>query len=179
MPTAKKEQTIGELRQRLAESKYLFFTNYAGLTVEEITKLRTELRKDGSTYAVVKNTLFSRAAGDELAKRFESFLTGPTGVVFAPADPVAPAKALKAFNDEVKPLEVKAGYVDGQVIDATQVSALASLPSKAALQAQVLGMLASPLRNFVGVLAANPSGFVRVLSAREKQLADAAAPSGA
>ena len=177
MPTAKKEQTIEKLRERLADSKYLFFTNYAGLTVEEITKLRTELRKDGSTYAVVKNTLFSRAAGTELAKQFEPFLAGPTGVVFASADPVAPAKALKTFNDEVKPLEVKAGYVDGMIIDAKQVTALASLPSKAALQAQVLGMLASPLRNFVGVLAANPSGFVRVLSAREKQLADA--PAGA
>jgi len=174
MPTAKKEQTIEELRQRLAASKYLFFTNYAGLTVEEITKLRIELRKDGSTYAIVKNTLFSRAAGSELAERFAAFLAGPTGVVFAPTDPVAPAKALKTFSDEVKPLEVKAGYVDGQVIDAKQITALASLPSKAALQAQLLGMLASPLRNLVGVLAANPSGFVRVLSAREKQLAESA-----
>lgn len=172
MPTAKKEQTIEELRTRLADSKYLFFTNYAGLTVEEITKLRTELRKDGSTYAVVKNTLFSRAAGDDLASKFEAFLAGPTGVVFASADPVAPAKALKTFSDEIKPLEVKAGYVDGHVLDAKQVAALASLPTKAALQAQVLGMLASPLRTFVGVLAANPSGFVRVLSAREKQLAE-------
>ncbi len=173
MPTAKKEQTIDQLRQRLADSKYLFFTNYAGLTVEEITKLRDELRKDGSTYAVVKNTLFSRAAGDDLAKRFETFLSGPTGIVFASTDPVAPAKALKTFNDEVKPLEVKAGYVDGQVIDARAVTALASLPSKAALQAQVLGMLASPLRNLVGVLAANRSGFVRVLSARAAASAEA------
>ncbi len=172
MPTAKKEQTIEELRVRLADSKYLFFTNYAGLTVEEITRLRTELRKDGSSYAVVKNTLFSIAAGDELAKKFESFLAGPTGVIFAPTDPVAPAKALKQFNDDVKPLHVKAGYVDGQVLDAAQVGVLASLPSKTELQAKVLGLLASPLRGLVGVLAANPSGFVRVLSAREKQLAE-------
>ena len=174
MPTAKKEQTIAALKERLAESKYLFFTNYAGLTVEEITKLRTELRKDGSTYAVVKNTLFARAAGEELAKTLEAFLAGPTGVVFAASDPVAPAKALKDFNDQVKPLEVKAAYVDGAVLDAKQVVALASMPSKPVLQATLLGMLASPLRNFVGVLAANPSGFVRVLAAREKQLAESA-----
>jgi len=174
MPTAKKEQTIEELRKRVAESKYLFFTNYAGLTVEEITKLRTELRKDGSTYAVVKNTLFSLAAGEELAKKLEQFMAGPTAVVFAPSDPVAPAKALKQFSDGVRAIDVKAAYVDGHIIDAAQVSALASLPPKAELQAKVLGLLSSPMRGFVGVLAANPSGFVRVLSAREKQLAESA-----
>ena len=174
MPTAKKEQTIGELRQRLADSKYLFFTNYAGLTVEELTKLRTELRKDGSSYAVVKNSLFEIAAGEELAGKLASFLAGPTGVVFASNDPVAPAKALKQFADDVKPLDVKAGYVDGQVIDASQVRALAAMPPKAELQAKVLGLLTSPLRGFALVLAANPSGFVRVLAAREKQLAEQA-----
>ncbi|GAC1618718.1 MAG: hypothetical protein NVS4B5_10030 [Vulcanimicrobiaceae bacterium] len=94
--------------------------------------------------------------------------------MFAPTDPVAPAKALKDFSAQVKPLEIKAAYVDGAVLDAKQVNALASMPSKAVLQATLLGMLASPLRNFVGVLAANPSGFVRVLSAREKQLAESA-----
>jgi large subunit ribosomal protein L10 len=175
MPTVKKEQKIEELRKRLADAKYLFFTNYAGLTVEEITKLRTELRKDGSTYAVVKNTLFSRAAGEELAGKLESFLAGPTGVVFAYEDPVAPAKALKTFSDNVKPIDVKAGYVDGAILDAKQVGALASLPPKVELQGKLLGLLSSPMRGFVGVLAANPSGFVRVLSAREKQLAESAA----
>ncbi len=175
VPTAKKEQTIDELRKRLADTKYLFFTNYAGLTVDEMTRLRTELRKDGSSYAVVKNTLFSRAAGDDLAQKIESFLAGPTGIVFAASDPVAPAKALKGFSDGVKPLQIKAGYVDGQVIDAAQVAALASLPSKSELQAKALGMLASPIRGFVGVLAANPSGFVRLLYARGTQLAEPAA----
>ena len=78
MPTAKKEATIEELRQKLASSKNLFFTNYAGLTVEEITKLRNELRKDGaSSYGVVKNTLFSLAAGAALAPPFDSYLAGP------------------------------------------------------------------------------------------------------
>lgn len=174
MPTAKKEQTIDELRQRLAGSKSLFFTNYAGLTVEDITRLRTELRKDGSSYAVVKNSLFSIAAGDELAQKLERFMAGPTGVIFASADPVAPAKALKQFSDDVKPLPVKAGYVDGQIIDAAGVGILAALPPKTELQAKVLGLLASPLRGLVGVLAANPSGFARVLAAREKQLAESA-----
>ncbi|MBV9647736.1 MAG: 50S ribosomal protein L10 [Candidatus Eremiobacteraeota bacterium] len=174
MPTAKKEASIEELRQKVAAAKNLFFTNYAGLTVQQITKLRSELRKDGNTYSVVKNTLFARAAGEELATALADILVGPTGVVFAGEDPVAPAKALRTFADDNKTLDVKAAYVDGKVVDKAAFTALATMPSKQQLQAQVLGMLASPIRNFVGILAANPGGFVRVLSAREKQLAESA-----
>ncbi len=173
MPTAKKEQTVEELRKQLSGAKNLFFTNYSGLTVAEISKLRNELRKDGSTYAVVKNTLFSIAAGDELAKQVEAYLSGPTGVVFA-NDPVSPAKAIKQFSDVVKKLDVKAAFVEGKLIDGAQIAALAALPSKTELHAKVVGLFASPLRGFATVLAANRSGFVRVLSAREKQLAESA-----
>jgi large subunit ribosomal protein L10 len=172
MPTAKKQVTIDELRERLAGSKNLFFTNYAGLTVAEITKLRKELRKDGSTYAVVKNTLFSIAAGEDIAKHFEAHLAGPTAVVFAGDDPVAPAKALKKFSDDVRAIDVKAAYVDGKVLDTAQIAVLAALPSKAVLQGTLLGLLTSPTRGLVTVLGANSSGFVRVLDARAKQLAE-------
>ncbi len=172
MPTAKKQVTIDELRERLAGSKNLFFTNYAGLTVEHITKLRNALRKDGSTYAVVKNTLFSIAAGEELAKQFDQHLAGPTAVVFAGDDPVSPAKALKKFSDDVRGIDVKAAFIDGKLIDASQVAVLAAMPPKAELQAKVLGLLTSPTRGLVTVLGANRGGFVRVLDARAKQLAE-------
>src|SRR5215469_1201773 len=109
MPTARKETAVRELRDRLAAAQNLFFTDYAGLTVEEITKLRGELRKDGNTYAVVKNTLFRIAAGDN-AEQLEEFLAGPTGVIFAGADPVAPAKALKTFGENTKKVAVKAAF---------------------------------------------------------------------
>ncbi|MGH8165247.1 MAG: 50S ribosomal protein L10 [Rhodanobacteraceae bacterium] len=169
MPTAKKETAVTELKARLAESSNLFFTNYAGLTVEAITKLRGELRKDGSTYAVVKNTLFSIAAGEELAKHVEEFLAGPTGVVFAGEDPVAPAKALRAFADDNKSLEIKAAYIDGKVVDVAQVNALAALPPKSELIAKMIGSLASPLRGLVTVLSGNQSGLVRALNAIREQ----------
>jgi large subunit ribosomal protein L10 len=172
MPTAKKEATIEELRRRIAGAKHLVFTNYTGLTVAEITKLRGALRKDGTTYAVVKNTLFARAAGEDLAKQVEAFLAGPTGVLFLGEDPVAPAKALKTFSDDTKPVEVKAALIDGKLVDAKAIATLASLPSKTELQATLLGLLVSPLRGFAGVLAANRSGFVRILGAREQQLAE-------
>ena len=169
MPTAKKEATIEELRQRIAGSKNMFFTNYAGLTVEEITKLRTELRKDNNTYAVVKNTLFSRAVDDAVAKTLETFLAGPTGVVFAGEDPVAPAKALKTFSDSVKPIQVKAAWIDGKLADVAQVNALAALPPKNELLAKMLGSLKSPLYGLVTVLSGNQSGLVRALNAIREQ----------
>ncbi len=169
MPTAKKETAVSELRDRLAGAENLFFTNYAGLTVEQITKLRGELRKDGSSYAVVKNTLFSIAAGDDLAKKVEEFLAGPTGVVFAGSDPVAPAKALKQFADDVKTLKIKAAYIDGKIVDAAQVNMLAALPPKLELIARMIGSLASPLRGLVTVLSGNQSGLVRVLNAIREQ----------
>ena len=74
MPTARKEAAVQDLRDRLSKAQNLFLTDFAGLTVEEITKLRRELRKDGSSYTVVKNTLFKIAAGDEIAKQFDAHL---------------------------------------------------------------------------------------------------------
>jgi large subunit ribosomal protein L10 len=170
MPTAKKEATIEQLRQKLGASKNLFFTNYAGLTVEDITKLRNELRKDGSTtYGVVKNSLFSIAAGEDLAKKFESYLTGPTAIVFAGEDPVAPAKAMKTFGDANKPVEIKAAYIDGQIVDAKGVAQLAALPPKIELLSRLVGSLKSPLSGLVYVLSGNQSGLVRVLNQVREQ----------
>jgi large subunit ribosomal protein L10 len=171
MPTAKKEATIEELRQKIGSAKNLFFTNYAGLSVEDITKLRNELRKDGSTatYGVVKNTLFSIAAGEELAKQFEAYLAGPTAIVFADDDPVAPAKALKTFGDANKPVDIKAAYIDGKIVDAKAVAVLASLPPKIELLAKLVGTLKSPLYGLVTVLSGNQSGLVRVLNSIREQ----------
>lgn len=172
MPTARKEAAITDLREKLAGAKHLILTDYTGLSVGEITRLRGELRKDGNAYAVVKNTLFRIAAGDELAAALASFLAGPTGIVFASGDPVAPAKALKTFGDAVKSVNVKAAYIDGRIVDAKQVAVLASLPSKQELLTKLVGSLASPMRGLVTVLSGNQSGLVRVLErVREQRLA--------
>jgi large subunit ribosomal protein L10 len=173
MPTARKEAAIAALSEKLAASKNLFFTDYAGLSVADITKLRGELRKGGDTYAVVKNTLFRIAAGD-LAGQVESFLSGPTGIVFAGADPVAPAKALKTFSDTVKRVGIKAAYIDGKVVDAGQVDILARIPPRLQLLASLVGTLANPIRGLVTVLSGNQSGLVRALNAIREQKASAA-----
>ena len=169
MPTARKENAVKELRDRLAGSQNLFLTDFAGLTVEEITKLRGELRKDGSTYAVVKNTLFKIAAGEDIAKQLDAFLAGPTGIVFAGTDPVAPAKAIKQFADDSKKLGIKAAYIDGKLVDKKQVETLAALPPKLELVAKLVGTLANPLRGLVTVLSGNQSGLVRALNAIREQ----------
>jgi len=169
MPTARKETAVQELRERLAGSQNLFLTDFQGLTVEEITKLRGELRKDGSTYAVVKNTLFKIAAGEDIAKQLDAYLAGPTGIVFAGTDPVAPAKAIKQFADDSKKLGIKAAYIDGVLVDAKQVNVLASLPPKIELIAKLVGTLANPLRGLVTVLSGNQSGLVRVLNSIREQ----------
>jgi large subunit ribosomal protein L10 len=177
MPTAKKEATIEELRGRIASAKNLFLTDYAGLTVKDITKLRNELRKDGSTYGIVKNTLFSLAAGETLAKELEAFLAGPTAIVFAGEDPVAPAKALKTFSDQTKAVNVKAAYIDGKVVDTQGVLVLAALPPRIELLARLVGSLKSPLYGLVTVLSGNQSGLVRALNAIREQKAAAGAPA--
>ena len=169
MPTAKKEAAVGELKERIAQANNLIFTNYAGLSVADISRLRGELRKDGNTYAVVKNTLFARAAGEELARQLEAFLAGPTGIVFAGEDPVAPAKALKTFSDSVKSIEIKAAYIDGKIVDVAQVNALAALPPRIELIGRLIGSIASPLRGLVTVLSGNQRGLVRVLNSIREQ----------
>lgn len=174
MPTARKEAAVQELRNRLAESANLFLTDFQGLTVEEITKLRRSLRKDGSSYTVVKNTLFKIAAGEELSKQLDEFLAGPTGIVFAGSDPIAPAKAIKQFADDSKKLGIKAAIVDGKFVDAKQVNVLAMLPSKTELLAKLVGALSAPMRGLVTVLSGNQSGLVRVLNQIREQK-DAAA----
>ncbi|HEY1653805.1 MAG TPA: 50S ribosomal protein L10 [Candidatus Tumulicola sp.] len=168
MPTERKETAVRELRERLAAAQSLFLTDFQGLTVYEITKLRGELRKDGVTYSVVKNTLFRIAAGD-VAVKLDAFLAGPTGIAFAGIDPVAPAKAIKTFGDATKKLTIKAAYIDGKIVDAAQVEALAKLPPKIELLARLVGSLASPLRGLVTVLSGNQSGLVRVLTAIREQ----------
>lgn len=168
MPTARKEAAIAELSAKLAAAQNLFFTDYAGLSVAEITKLRGELRKGGDTYAVVKNTLFRIAAGD-LAGQLDAVLAGPTGIVFAGPDPVAPAKALKTFSDTVKRVAVKAALIDGKIVDAAQVDTLAKIPPKPQLMANLVATLANPIRGLVTVLSGNQSGLVRVLNAIREQ----------
>src|SRR5579864_5643104 len=141
MPTERKNQSIAELRRRIEASPNLFLTDYRGLTVSELRNLRTALRKQAATFAVVKNTLFGIAIGDDKRGQLAQFLEGPTGVAFAGEDAVAAAKALVQFATESKKLQIKAGLVDGEYYDAAKVAALSRVPSRAELLAKLVGSL--------------------------------------
>jgi len=165
MPTERKNQSIEELRERIAATPNVLLTDYRGLTVGELRTLRTALRKQSSTFAVIKNTLFGIAIGDERRAQLEKVLHGPTGVAFAAGDIVGAAKALVQFANESKKLQIRAGLVDGQFYDAAKIDALSKVPSRPELLAKLVGSLSSPLRGLVAVLHGNKPKLVRLLHA--------------
>lgn len=176
MPTAKKDAKIEELRARTAQARNLFLTDFRGLTVGEISKLRRALGKGGASYGVVKNTLFTKAV-PEIAAQLEAYLQGPTAIVFAGEDVVGPAKALQSFVDETKKLEIKAGLVDGRVIGKGEVQQLSKLPGLDELRAQLVGVLVAPLQNLVSTLSGKQTELAGVLEslAEKKAAANTAA----
>ena len=166
-PRADKVAVVGGLTDVFNGSTGAILTDYRGMTVAEISQLRTKLRPTGGEYHVVKNTLFKRAAGDSLNPELEALLAGPTAIAFAKDDVVGVAKALLDFlrllrKDEVK---VKGGYVDGRIFTPDQVTALSKVPPKEVVQAQLVGTLQAPLSNFAGTMNGVLSEFARTLQA--------------
>ena len=143
----------------------MFFTDYRGLTVMELRTLRRALRKESADYAIVKNTLYGIAIGDERRAQLKSVLEGPTGVAFAKDDPAGVAKVLTQFANESKKLAIKAALVDGLLYDRAQIEALSRVPPRLELLAKLVGSLKSPLSGIVGVLAGNQRKLVQLLEA--------------
>ncbi len=175
MPTEAKERTIDEIAQKLRDSKVAIFTNYRGLTVKDLAQLRGTLRPINVEYSVVKNTLTRFAAERaDIKADLSAILEGPTAIGFGFDDPVQAAKALNDFARLSRVLEIKAGLLDGNVLSAAEVTALALLPAKPVLQAQLLGTLQAPMQNLLSVLNGNSRSLLNVLAARQKQLEEAA-----
>ena len=149
-----KKQIVADLTERLKKSIAGVIVNYSGITVEDDTAMRAELRKSGVEYTVIKNTLTKRACEDVGYSALTTSLDGMTAVATSENDPVAAAKILKKYADKIESFEIKAGFVDGSVLDAAGVNELAELPSKEALIAKVLGSLQSSLYGLAYVLQA-------------------------
>lgn len=160
-----KKQIVEELKDKLNQVKAAIFTDYRGLNVEEITELRKQLREAGIEYKVVKNTLTRIAAKDINMDFLEEYLTGPTAIAFSFEDPVTPAKILSKFANSHKALDIKAGLVEGKLIDAEGIKALADLPSREVLIAKVIGGMQAPISGLVGVLNGPMRGLVYALKA--------------
>ena len=168
----RKEQLVSQFAEKLARSKSAVFTDYRGLTVEEIMEVRDKLREQGIEFKVIKNTLFGLAVKEAKLDIDPEELAGhPVAVAFGFNDEVAPAKIVFNFARDHEALEIIGGILEGKNIDAAGIKSLAQLPSREELIAKMLGSINAPVSNFVGVLHANLRGIVNVLKAIEEQKA--------
>lgn len=174
MPTQQKEATVAEIRELLSNNDIAIMTQYVGMNVAQATALRKKLRESGTKFKVFKNTLSRLALREMGIESAADMMEGPTAWAFC-KDPVAPAKILKEFAKEVPLVAMRGGILNGKPVTAAQLEALAELPSREQLIAQVVGTIAMPLRNAVGVLNALPRNLVNVLDQIRKQKEEAEA----
>ena len=157
MPSAmileQKEKMVGELAEKMKSAQSGVLVNYCGITVEKDTALRNELRKNGVHYKVIKNTYIKKAADIAGLSGFDSVLEGMTAIALSD-DPIAPAKVLNKFAEDNDSFELKAGFIDGRVIDVNEIKSLAAIPSREGLIVKLLGSIQSPLYNFAYAIQA-------------------------
>ena len=177
-----KKQAVAALAEELKGSCAGVLVEYSGVTVADDTALRAELRKDEVNYKVVKNSILKRAAAEAGIDGLDDVLNGTTALALSAEDPVAPARILKKFADSHKDFNIKAGFMDGAVVDLDTINSLASLPSKDILLATVCNAFNAPIAAFARVIQAvvDKSG-EEVPAAEEKAeepaLAEEAAPA--
>ena len=144
---AKKAQQVTEVAEQFKNAASVVVVDYLGMTVEEATNLRAELRKAGVQFAVIKNSILTRAAKEAGLEGMEDIFKGPSAVAFSNEDVVAPAKVLADFAKKVEALEIKSGVVEGKVSSKEEIEALAKLPSREGLLSMLLSVLQAPVRN--------------------------------
>jgi len=163
-----KKDIVDELHTAWTESDSAIVAQYSGLNVSAMGDLRGRLHNAGVSLRIVKNTLARRAAKGTSVEAAEEFFTGPVAIAYG-TDPVGMAKAISDFAKKNKALEIRGGVLDGKVIDAAGIKALASLPSRDELLAKMLGSMQSPISGFVRTLNEIPASFVRTLAAIRDQ----------
>ena len=149
-----KKQVVESLAAQMQTAQAGVLVKYEGIKVAEDTELRAALRKAGVDYAVMKNTLTGRACDIAGYGDMKQYLSGMTAIAMSQTDPLAPAKIMKQFADKIACFEIKAGFVDGGILDVAGVEALAATPSKEVLVAKMMGSLMSSLYSFAYVLQA-------------------------
>lgn len=149
-----KEAKVAEIKEKLEKSKAVVLSKYQGLTVEEDTTLRKNLREAGVEYKVYKNTLVTLAAKELGLEGIVEYLEGPVSIAFSYDDVTAGARILNDFTKDHKNLELKAGIVEGEIYDEAKIKQLATIPSKEVLIAKLLGSIKSPIASFARVINA-------------------------
>lgn len=150
-----KGHVVSEIAEKLQKSSSAVVVNYKGLTVEEVTELRTKFREAGVEYKVYKNTLVRRAAKEVGIEQFnDELLVGTNAIAFGYEDPVAPARIVSDFMKSHPKMELKMGVVEGEFYNQDQIVELSNIPSREALIAKLLGSLKAPVSNFAYLLDA-------------------------
>ncbi len=144
---AKKQTLVKAAAEPFESAASVVIVDYRGLTVEEVTNLRKQLRDAGVEMKVIKNSILSRAAKKVGLDGLDEVFTGPTAVAFSNDDVVAPAKIIDEFAKDAKALEIKGGVIEGKVSSVEQITALAKLPNREGLLSMLLSVLQAPVRN--------------------------------
>jgi large subunit ribosomal protein L10 len=174
-PRPEKVAVVTEVRERLTGADAALLTEYRGLNVKALADLRRQLRTAGGEYKIYKNTLVRFAAREAGAEEIESLLTGPTAITFVTGDAAAVAKTMRDYARTNQSLVIKGGLLGTKVLTAADVQALADLPPRAVLLAQLAGAFQAPLVKMAGLLQALPRNFAYGL----KALIDQGGASGA
>jgi large subunit ribosomal protein L10 len=172
MKRSEKEQIIAEIKEMVQRAKGMYFADFTGVTVEQITELRREFRKSSIEYRVAKNTLIKKAL--ESVTGYDTVYTalkGHTAIAFGYDDPVAPAKIMKKFHDKHAKLTVKVCILEKQVFDGNRLGELAKLPSRGEMIAAILGSIQAPITGVAGAVHAVFRDLVSVIDAIEKKKA--------
>lgn len=165
-----KEETVTDLQNRFANATAAVLTEYQGLTVEELNSLRRELRGVAGEYRVAKNTLVALAIDGTPYLSLKDLLSGQNGLVLGYGDVIGLAKVISRYASENEKFSIKGGVTEDQFLETAKVEALATLPGKEALRAQLLGVLSQPATRLVGALSAPGSQLARLLNERMSQL---------
>src|SRR5438309_2435533 len=178
-PRPAKVAVVDEVRQRLSSSGAAILTEYRGLNVAEMARLRRSLREAGGNYKIYKNSLARFAVRELGLEELEAMLVGPTAIAFVEGDAAAVAKSLRDFSRTNPALVIKGGVLGTTVLSAADAGALAELPSRQQLLAQLAGAMAAPLQQLAGLLAAVPRNFaygIRALADQQGGLVDLESP---
>ena len=170
MPSTQKIERVAELKEQIEGSSALLLTEYRGLTVSEITELRSSLREGGARFAVIKNTLMKRALEQTDASELGSMLDGPSAMAFVREDPVAAAKSVTAAAKKFPALILKGGFVEGRLLSADQAKALADLDTREVMLSKLAGMMKSEMSRAAAAFQATQARFLSLLEAFKAKL---------
>ena len=162
MPSNKNLEAVKNLTEKLDKANAIYFTDYLGLDVVSITKLRKEFVSNDVEFTIAKNTLIKLAAKD-VGMEVDDFLNGPTAMALSYNDPTDPAKVIKNFLKDFDKPAVKGMILDGQVFQAEEFEKIANLPSKDQLLSKLVGMLSSPMSKLSSTLGSPVSGLLGAL----------------